>query len=367
LINSFFFAADAAFQTALFVLLSASMALGTILYFAPLGDASQWGLIYMYLIPSLVMLRIMWRRKSSIATLRSDALMETAWGNQDDTDLDLSSMRDGSIVSAFSQQSDQSRGFYGAHDGERVVRGLHCNLIHSPPLLARLEFKGRGLSAAATAGMPTKPNAFFFELSEPTHDTLCILEDLRLPDNVMPLTRLFLLSVVLPPMEKGLAVHRERVAALLDAYAPTYCSQGTLYGDLEQREEYIAMKSRFEKLTERYTDFVQILRLVSLHMPTSPSLKRSNDKKMEILSYIPTNINVHSSTVQTINETNTVCSVTFGCPAGQALGFSHGGLRAGWAALKKSVAQYSTPRSLGGHAANRSLENLYSVLSIKFW
>ena len=388
-------AEDAAYQTSLFLMLSVSISIGALLTAGGstvFGGFAKWGLIYVYSLPSIFMLLIMWKRNyiSAEASLLEDpSWTENSFAEDSMRDSeDLLDSIDGPLGG-----SDRSYEIAMLSD-QRVRDEIRSGLTSIGPLQSSLEFdldnmartttlqrRGRVHSSGTTSGSPLlssilalSPPPDDLELGSSAHagpawGTLSIAEDLRPSSLANPVTRLYILSVVLPLMERALAVHEERNAALVTSSSLAYDTRSrTLYGDLEAKQQHEELEAQCGALTARFTEFVQMLRLVAMNLPLSGYngeglFKPSRNKGSLVLGHVPTNLAVHSTVLTasggggggegpgTAPRQRVVTAVTFGAPSAHALGWATGGLRETIAKLKQSASAYSTASKARGPAA----------------
>ena len=183
------------------------------------------------------------------------------------------------------------------------------------------------------------------------------------------------LWIVLPALVRGLAVHSDRTAALMQQ-----CSAGrrgrasSMLGGLEEQRQVGELQAQCDALTARYVAFVDLVRTVKQNIPPSCSdlFKPSTMKKVQSLCHFPTNLMMHRVILKVEGGAERALStVTFGAPSAHALGFKHGGLRSVFAKLHSEVLALQAGAVGGGAAGgpprqpNRSPEARLRYLELR--
>jgi hypothetical protein len=361
-----------AFQAFLFLSLPLSITVGLV---AKSGLSRQYVYdMFVNIIPSTVMLFIVWKRRFITLNEEADVNLERAAFM-----LDADSVRfavAGMLITAPTKDSTE------------LIDELHEGLTHTAPISTLLDLD---LSVKLTEFSTTpETDSTLLQLvtplfrapgsltgdvelgSEGDRSRLVITEELSPPAYVFALARYYITNVALPIMESAFAAHNERVEQLLIASQPDVSfvdvSRKSFFGEAADSEAQAKLADSCNKLTALYVDFLQMLRLVASNLPLEDTkamlFKPSQMKKGWMLSCLSTNLHVHTTTftpqhsVLGKSPVHTVASVIFGAPAAHSLGWKTGGLHALILKLDKGIDHFTDPDNYHGPDACLTLLEL---------
>jgi len=358
---------------------------------------SQWT-IFIYLIPSIIMLYLMWAR--NYVALSRDCLslqdLENEWQTSNvaygSEMTDLQSPRELNHPSL----SSSVRGQNVANSHTRrssvketdVISNMRRDLRYTAPLVNVFEAKlhmNEELESSKDNGVNSHA-AGLAPLSEQT-ENLVIKEILRPASQSLVLVRLFLSNVALDQLEHGYQSHADLTSRFIEKSAPSI--SGTL-GNLDLHRQHEELTSQCEDLNQRYADHIKLMHLVAENIgggnpkvggdsnndlsQTLP-FKSSQQKKSRELAFLATNCNVHVSTLSNIRtktnhgasdaESIPIASITFGAPSAHVLGFKFGGLRSVLAKLDEEE-EKSVDVSPKKNQKQQSLDAAFKSLELRF-
>jgi len=201
-------------------------------------------------------------------------------------------------------------------------------------------------------------------------ELLMVEEDCRPFVDTLLLARLYSRFVALPIFLQEQLNARADIAKLLELSKPKRRSKKLGAITTEVWRKYEELGDMGKLLMKKYSNFERILSdlaetsAAAAALPTESSeFKRSKDKKVDVLSMIPTNLYIHQSILEaslSIDnsssvpaeeplEASDITSVTFGAPAAHLLGFKKGGLKALRAKVQADSSKLTTPDAIFDH------------------
>lgn len=245
-------------------------------------------------------------------------------------------------------------------------------LTKGAPLTSNLELFLENSDDARLRSSSQSPAALA-ESSE-TRQQLLIDEDARPYVDTLLVARLYARYIALPIFLEEEFKARSDIAKLLDLSKPKTAKRvGSSMPEMWRRYEELGEEGK--RLMKKYSAFERMLdnlaeqSAAAAALPTESSeFKRSKDKKVPLLSMIPTNLYVHQTLLDSMTasssqqgspqgipaECKEITSITFGAPAAHLLGFGKGGLRALRGKLQKvESSKLQTPDAILKHLKNK--------------